>query len=56
MDFKTINPFLLAMIQFAVLGSFGEVVALIIKKEKIKVFRFLYSAVVWSVQIGRAHV
>ena len=49
MDFKTINPFLLAMIQFAVLGSFGEVVALIIKKEKIKVFRFLYSAVVWSV-------
>lgn len=38
-----------AMIQFAILGTLGEIAGTLIKKEKLRPLKFLWSAVVWAV-------
>lgn len=43
------NPFVLAMIEFAVLGTLGEILANLINKKSIKVLSIIYSALVWAV-------
>lgn len=42
------NPFLLAFIKFALLGTAGEIVAKLLVKNKIVVWRIFYSALVWG--------
>ncbi|MDO7977182.1 hypothetical protein [Oceanotoga teriensis] len=45
--FKSI--FFMAFIQFAILGTLGEIVALKLSKKKIIVLKTVYSAIVWGV-------
>ena len=43
------NPFIAAMIKFAVLGTAGEIAAKLIGRKKIKLLQTLYSVLVWAV-------
>ena len=43
------NPFVMAMIKFAVLGTLGEIAAKLITKNKLVPGKLLYSALVWAV-------
>ncbi|KLO21722.1 hypothetical protein X275_05875 [Marinitoga sp. 1197] len=43
------NPLIAAMIQFAILGTAGEIVAKLLTKNKISVFKVIYSAIVWAI-------
>ena len=43
------NPLVAAMVQFAILGTAGEVVAKLLTKNKISVLKIIYSAFVWAV-------
>lgn len=43
------NPFLLAFIKFAILGTAGEIVAKLIGKKKIELKTSLWSVLVWGV-------
>ncbi|WGS65747.1 hypothetical protein [Marinitoga aeolica] len=43
------NPLIAAMIQFAILGTAGEIVAKLLTKSKISIFKIIYSAFVWAI-------
>ncbi|SHF14475.1 hypothetical protein SAMN02745164_01874 [Marinitoga hydrogenitolerans DSM 16785] len=43
------NPLIAAMIQFAILGTAGEVVSKLITKKKISIFKVIYSMFVWAI-------
>ncbi|MBM7558770.1 hypothetical protein [Marinitoga litoralis] len=43
------NPLVSAMIQFAILGTAGDVVSKIITKNKISIFKVIYSIFVWGI-------
>lgn len=43
------NPLIAAMIQFAILGTAGEIVAKLLTKSKISILKTIYSALVWAI-------
>ena len=42
------NPFILAFIKFAILGTAGELAAKLLLKKRIEIWRIFYSALVWG--------
>lgn len=43
------NPFILAFIKFALLGSLGEIAAKLITKNKLVLWKIFYSMLVWGI-------
>ncbi|BBE31140.1 hypothetical protein OSSY52_12810 [Tepiditoga spiralis] len=43
------NPFVLAMVEFAILGTAGEIAGTLLKKEKLNVVKVIHSAVTWAI-------